>query len=143
MISNSYISNLTQNSNSALSQSKLDSLLGTIKNLSSDEQKIDGKNTEVEIMAAFEQYEGLFLSQLYKLMFNTVPVNELFGGGFAEETFRDMLVDEYGTIIAKQGGIGIADNLQKTLLNLQLSGGENDEQSEQQSNQLSTEATNT
>lgn len=143
MISNSYISNLTQNSNSALSQNKLDSLLGKIKDLSNNQQKIDGKNTEAELKSAFQQYEGMFISQLYKLMFKTVPVNELFGGGFAEETFRDMLIDEYGTIIAKQGGIGIADDLQKTLLNLQLSGSENNEQSKQQSNKLPAEAANT
>ena len=128
MISNNYISGLTQNSLSALSQNKLDSLLSSIKQNS--ENSLNSRTNE-EISGAFQQFEAMFVSQLFKLMFQTVPVDELMGGGFAEETYRDMLVDEYGTIIAKQGGIGIAENLQKTLLNLQLSGGQNDEGAKQ------------
>ncbi len=65
---------------------------------------------------ALQQFEGLFVGNLLKIMFDTVPVNEIFGGGFAEQTYREMMVDEYGLSIAKSGGIGIADSLQKNLV---------------------------
>lgn len=69
--------------------------------------------------AALQQFEGLFIGQLLRLMYDTVPVNSEFGGGFAEETYRGMLIDEYGMNMAKTGGIGITDKLQKSLYDFQ------------------------
>ncbi len=69
--------------------------------------------------AALQQFEGLFLGQLLRLMMDTVPVDKTFGGGFAEETYRGMMVDEYGMNISKSGGIGIAESLQKSLIDQQ------------------------
>lgn len=64
---------------------------------------------------ALQDFESMFISQMYKIMLNSVPVDENFGGGFAEETFRDFLTDEYGKITSKAGGFGIAEKLQKSL----------------------------
>lgn len=111
-----YIDNLIKNSSSALSEGKLETLLASIRSTDPND-----KNTQAK--EALKRFEGMFISEMLRNMFDTVPVNEMFGGGSAEETFRSMLVDEYGTLIAKQGGIGIADNLQRTLLNQQLTDG--------------------
>lgn len=74
---------------------------------------------EEEIAKTAKEFEGMFISQLLGFMYQTVGVDELFGGGFGEETFRGLLVDEYGKIIAKSGGIGIADDIQKKMLEMQ------------------------
>ena len=39
-----------------------------------------------------------------------------FGGGAAAAVWRSLLVDEYAKTFAKAGGIGIADQVQRTLL---------------------------
>ncbi|HCR85748.1 MAG TPA: chemotactic signal-response protein chel [Alphaproteobacteria bacterium] len=115
-MNSTYISGLLQNSSNALAQNKLDTLLASIKNSNPD-------NKVEQTKEAFRNFEAMFISEMLRTMFNTVPVDEIFGGGTAEETFRSMLIDEYGTLIAKQGGIGVADNMQRTLLNQQLTEG--------------------
>ena len=42
-----------------------------------------------------------------------VKPDSLFGGGHAEEIYRDMMMDEYGKVIADSGGIGVAENIKK------------------------------
>ena len=116
MISSSYISGLVNNSSSALAESKLETLLASI-------MVADPGDKSVQQTEALKRFEGMFLSEMLKKMFDTIPVSDMFGGGSAEETFRSMIIDEYGTLIAKQGGIGIAENLQRTLLNQQLTEG--------------------
>ncbi len=68
---------------------------------------------------ALQQFEGLFVGQLLRLMFETVDVDKNFGGGLAEETYRGLMVDEYGMNISKTGGIGIAQRLQRSLVDFQ------------------------
>jgi Rod binding domain-containing protein len=52
-------------------------------------------------------------------MFKGVGNGEMFGGGPAEDIYRDLMVDEYGKQIANTGGIGIADTIERQLLALQ------------------------
>ena len=80
---------------------------------------IKSAGNEKDKEAAAKKFEAMFVSQLLNLMFNTVKVDENFGGGFAEETYRGLMVDEYGNAISKTGGIGIANDLQKTLFDFQ------------------------
>lgn len=89
---------------------QIDSIAGKLENVSSSDS---------EISKTAKEFEGMFISQLLGFMYQTVGVDELFGGGFGEETFRSLLVDEYGKIIAKSGGIGIADDIQKKMLEMQ------------------------
>lgn len=69
--------------------------------------------------AAARDFEAVFLSQMMERMFETVPVSEEMGGGFAEETYRSLLMNEYGKIMANAGGIGLADHVKTELLKLQ------------------------
>lgn len=64
-------------------------------------------------------FEALFLSQVLQRMFAGIPTNGLFGGGPGEEAFRSLLLDEYGKTIARNGGVGIADAVQREILRLQ------------------------
>ena len=52
-------------------------------------------------------------------MFADINSEPPFGGGHAEKIWRSMLVDELGKGMAKAGGIGIADSIQREMLRLQ------------------------
>ncbi|MBR1777134.1 MAG: rod-binding protein [Alphaproteobacteria bacterium] len=69
--------------------------------------------------AAVEDFEAFFISQTFQQMYDTVPVNETFGGGNAEKIFRSMMIDEYGKMTAKAGGIGLTDQIMAQLLQQQ------------------------
>ncbi len=63
-----------------------------------------------------QDFESQFLSQMIGHMFNGIKTDGLFGGGHAEEMFRSLLTDEYGKSIAKSGGIGIADQVVRSVM---------------------------
>ena len=66
------------------------------------------------------ELEGMFLNTLMKEMFSSIDTSESsFGGGFAEETWRGMQAEQFGSAIAQAGGIGLADQLMGDLLRLQ------------------------
>lgn len=71
------------------------------------------------IRHAAEEFEGIFISQMLGHMFKGMESNPLFGGGQAENIYRDLLVDEYGKQMAGTGGIGLADNIERQLISLQ------------------------
>jgi peptidoglycan hydrolase FlgJ len=68
---------------------------------------------------AAQSFEAMFVTQMIKPMFETVEVDEQFGGGKGEEIFRDFLTDEYGRLVAKSGGVGLAAPVKDALLRAQ------------------------
>jgi len=65
-------------------------------------------------------FEAMFLSTMLQPMFATLKTGKgLFGGGNAESTFSQMLVDEYGKVVANSGGVGVAAMVRKQILQLQ------------------------
>lgn len=68
---------------------------------------------------AAQDFEAVFITEMMKPMFESVGVDEVFGGGKGEEIFRGLMVQEYGKLFAKQGGIGLADNVTAELLKVQ------------------------
>ena len=68
---------------------------------------------------AAQEFEAVFISEMIKPMFNMVEVNDTFGGGKGEEVFRDLMVQEYGKMIAKQGGIGLSAQIKAELIKMQ------------------------
>ncbi len=68
---------------------------------------------------AAEEFEAFFLSQMFEHMFSGIEPDALFGGGQGEQVFRSMMFQEYGKAVARQGGIGLADMVQKEILKLQ------------------------
>jgi peptidoglycan hydrolase FlgJ len=63
--------------------------------------------------------EGVFLNTLVKQMFSGLDANNGFGGGQAEETWRSMQSEFLADQIAQTGGIGLADDIMRTLLSQQ------------------------
>jgi peptidoglycan hydrolase FlgJ len=66
-----------------------------------------------------QNFEGLFLGQMLENIFAGLETNELFGGGDAEDIYKSMMMEEYGKMMAKSGGIGVADHVMRQLLQQQ------------------------
>jgi Rod binding domain-containing protein len=65
-------------------------------------------------------FEAMFLSNMLQPVFAGIKSSKgFFGGGHAEDTFQSMLVDEYGKVMAKAGGVGIAKMVRDQILKLQ------------------------
>lgn len=62
------------------------------------------------------ELEGVFLNTLVKEMFSGLDTENGFGGGQAEETWRSMQSEMLADQIAQSGGIGLADDIMRTLL---------------------------
>jgi Rod binding domain-containing protein len=72
-----------------------------------------------EARRAAEDFEAVFISQMLAPMFEGISDDEYFGGGPGEDIYRSMMVEEYGKSIAKAGGFGLADAVQREILRLQ------------------------
>ena len=68
---------------------------------------------------AATDFEAFFATQMLNSMFAGVKANSVFGGGHGEEMFQSIMMDNYGKEIAKQGKLGIADSVMKSLLQTQ------------------------
>ena len=68
---------------------------------------------------AAKQFEGVFLSEMMSHMFEGTETDPEFGGGQGETMFKSLLTNEYGKQMANAGGIGIADQLQKAMIQMQ------------------------
>lgn len=68
---------------------------------------------------AAQDFEAVFISQMLSHMWQGVETDGMFGGGQAEETWRGMMVEEYGKQVARAGGIGIAADLKQAMLSMQ------------------------
>jgi Rod binding domain-containing protein len=79
---------------------------------------IDAKD-QARIKATAEDFEAFFVTHAFEDMFADLSADPLFGGGEAEGIFRSFLLQEYGKQVAKAGGVGISDMVQKQLLQLQ------------------------
>lgn len=67
-----------------------------------------------------QDFEAMAVAQLLQPMFQTVDTSHgLFGGGKGEEMWKPMMVSEMGKVLAKSGGIGIADAVFKEMLRMQ------------------------
>lgn len=81
---------------------------------------LQGKKTSPEgAVKAAEEFEAMFLSQMLGPMWAGIETDGPFGGGSAEETYRSMLISEYGKLISKAGGLGISSSVKAELLRMQ------------------------
>jgi hypothetical protein len=92
-----------------------------IKSLKRAPMPLNGtpKVSEAKLTETAQEFESVFISQMLKHVFEGQQPNELMGGGSAEEIYQDMMVDEYGKLIARTGGIGVADAVKQQMLKLQ------------------------
>ncbi|MDP6352782.1 MAG: rod-binding protein [Alphaproteobacteria bacterium] len=80
---------------------------------------VNPTGTAKEIRDAAEDFESFFLSQMFEYMFAGIDTDGPFGGGHGEKIFRSLLLQEYGKAMARQGGIGVADTIERQLLQYQ------------------------
>ncbi len=78
--------------------------------------KVGAKGTAVEARKAAEDFEAFFLAQFIDRMFQDLPTDGMFGGGQGEKVFRSLLSQEYGKVMARTGGVGIADSVYREIL---------------------------
>jgi flagellar protein FlgJ len=72
-----------------------------------------------EARKAGEGFEAFFLTQMLEYMFEGVPTDGPFGGGFGEGVYRSFMLQEYGKVLAKAGGIGLGDTVTREILKMQ------------------------
>ena len=65
-----------------------------------------------------QDFEAVFISQMMENMFADVDVDPM-NDGPGKDIFKSMLNDQYGKIIARSGGIGIADHVAQEMIRLQ------------------------
>lgn len=79
-----------------------------------------GRDADAQtIRAAAEEFEAVFLSTMLAPMFEGLGDDPMFGGGPGEDMYRSLMVEEYGKSVARAGGLGIADAVERELLRLQ------------------------
>lgn len=66
-----------------------------------------------------KEYESFFMSFMLEQMVTDMPTDGPFGGGFGESVYRSFLMKEYGEIITKTNSLGIAESIEKSLIELQ------------------------
>ena len=65
-------------------------------------------------------FESVYVADAFKAMFKDVSVDPLSGkSDNSNETWRDMLIDQYAKDFVKKGGIGIADGIAAQLIKIQ------------------------
>jgi flagellar protein FlgJ len=68
---------------------------------------------------AAEDFAAFFFTQSLESVFANMDADKLFGGGNGENVYRSLMLQEYGKVAAKGGGMGIADAVQREILRLQ------------------------
>ncbi|MBV9261336.1 MAG: rod-binding protein [Pseudolabrys sp.] len=79
------------------------------------------KNTKLSPLqtkakAAAQDFEAVFVNNMFQQMFTDTGGDGPMGGSGPAGVWRSFLTDEYAKSFVKAGGIGIADQVYKTLL---------------------------
>lgn len=77
------------------------------------------KATPEEAGKAAGDFETVFLSQMLAPMWAGIGQDNYLGGGSAEDTYHSMMINEYGKLLSKSGGLGIADAVKREMLKMQ------------------------
>jgi Rod binding domain-containing protein len=72
--------------------------------------------SQTKTKAAAEDFEAVFLNSMFQHMFTGLGGEGPMGGKGATGVWRSFLTDQYAKNIAKAGGIGIADQVYRSLL---------------------------
>jgi len=61
------------------------------------------------------KFEALLVTQMFNAMQNTVEKSGLLDGGSAEDTYREMLNQALSDELARRGGLGLAEHIQREI----------------------------
>jgi peptidoglycan hydrolase FlgJ len=65
---------------------------------------------------ASQDFEAVFLNQMFQHMFTGIDGEGPFGGGIGVSVWRSFLTEQYAKTFAKAGGIGLADHVYQSLI---------------------------
>jgi flagellar protein FlgJ len=82
-------------------------------------KKVIDVKEEKRIHDAANEFESVFVSEMIKPMFEGISTEAPFGGGKGEEIFRGMMVQEYGKILSKTGGLGLSPQIADAMIKMQ------------------------
>jgi Rod binding domain-containing protein len=71
---------------------------------------------QAKAKATAEDFEAVFLNQMFQHMFSGLEGEGPFGGGPGIGVWRSFLTDEYAKSFAKAGGVGIGDQVYRELI---------------------------
>lgn len=74
-----------------------------------------GQNPE-KLKQAAQQFEAIFIQQMYKEMRKTIPDDGLIPRGNADDIYAQLQDMEAAKITARNGGIGLADLMMQQLM---------------------------
>ncbi|HWK86634.1 MAG TPA: rod-binding protein [Xanthobacteraceae bacterium] len=74
-----------------------------------------------KIKAVSQDFETIFLTNMFENMFDGLEDDGPFGSGAGNGPWRSMLTEQYAKSIAQSGGIGVAKQIERQLVSLQES----------------------
>jgi flagellar protein FlgJ len=77
------------------------------------------KATPEQIDKAAHDFEAEFATEMLSNMTNTDDPKDSLGGSDSEDVYKSMLNTEYGKIIARTGGLGVADQVKRMMISQQ------------------------
>ncbi len=78
-------------------------------------QNSTGPKNSNELKKVSQEFEAIFLSQLLKVMRETVEESGLFEGGFGKSIYTDLFDQEISLSMSRRGALGISDLIYKSL----------------------------
>jgi flagellar protein FlgJ len=81
--------------------------------------KLADKDRDPKMNKTAQDFEAMFLSQVFQTMYAGLKGDGPIGGGEGAEVYRSMLADQQGEALAAGGGVGLADQVQREILTLQ------------------------
>jgi len=75
-----------------------------------------GAARKAEIRKAATEFQSLFVEMMLKSMRETAKQDKLTGGGHGDEIYSSLLDREYATAISRRGNLGLAEMIEKQLL---------------------------
>ena len=91
------------------------SALDALSNAGTTKPSLDTKNL-AKAKSTAQDFEAVFLNSMFQQMSTGVGGDGPFGGSGATGVWRSFLTNEYANTFAKNGGIGIADQVYSTLI---------------------------
>jgi Rod binding domain-containing protein len=77
------------------------------------------KPVNAKARAAAQDFEAVFLNSMFSQMFTGIDGEGPFGGAGPAGVWRSFLTEEYAKSFARSGGIGIADDVYRSLIKQQ------------------------
>ena len=75
-----------------------------------------GASGNVRAKHAAQDFEAVFLNQMFQHMFTGIEGEGPFGGGVGVGIWRSFLTEQYAKSFSKAGGIGLADHVYRSLM---------------------------